>query len=687
MKLIDLVNIKQGTASERRFSNGNTLPLTALPHALAAFAPQTSSSRESWFYHPADRSCEGIRLTHQPSPWIGDFSYFTFMPQSEGVFVSPDARWSGFRPSNAELHPHYLSLKLLRYGATVSLAPTDTGAAIKLDFDETVTVSRFAVTPANFDGEINVDEEAGEIYGYTTSKNGRPEREFRCYFLFKFNCKISDSYVTDGNSATVGKTICGNAAGANVRLDGKHVECALAVSYIGYEQARLNLKRDSSCGYETAKAKAAELWEGLLNRIEVAGQAERRKTFYSCLYRAFLYPTKFYEIDKDGNSVHVVPETGELKKGVMYTNNGFWDTFRTVYPLYSLIAPEKCAEIAEGWLNFFDDTGYLPRWTSPCEAGCMPGTLIEAVLADAAVKNLLTEINLRRALAAVLTNAEKQSANDRQGRKCVEEYSSLGYVPYDKCWESVNETLDCAYGDFCIAQIAACLGEKAIADKYYKRSKNYANLFDSESGFMRAKDSNGNFRPDFDRYAWGKDYTEGSSYQTTIAVQHDLEGLALLYGGKDKFISFIDDAVNGEPIYHIGGYGGEIHEMTEMAAADFGQCAISNQPSFHMPYIYAELGEKQKSAELVERLAGLFTSSDDGFPGDEDNGTTAAWYIFSTLGFYPVCPGRASYVVTKPLFDSAVMHCGEDNKIEINIIKLLEGRNTVAQNDFCKIIK
>jgi predicted alpha-1,2-mannosidase len=312
----------------------------------------------------------------------------------------------------------------------------------------------------------------------------------------------------------------------------------------------------------------------------------------------------------------------------------------------------------------------------------MPGTLIEAVFADAVVKGILDKTDSERALKAMLKNAEVPSGNNAQGRKCVKEYSTLGYVPYDLCGESVNETLDCAFGDFCIAQVAKCLGKNDIVEKYLQRSKNYKNLFDKDSGFMRAKDSKGSFRPDFDMYAWGRDYTESSAWQASLAVQHDMQGLAELYGGKQQFLAHIDLLNAQKPLYAIGGYGGEIHEMTEMAAVNFGQCAISNQPSFHIPFIYAELGDSDKSTMLVRSIvAELFSSKDDGFPGDEDNGTMASWYLFATMGFYPFCPSKGEYVVTSPLFDKVVLHLQNN---DIDVVKLLKGKTKINHNQFIK---
>ncbi len=678
MKL-NYVNIKHGTRSVHRFSNGNTLPLTALPHSMTAFAPQTDESRGGWWYHPEDRSLEGIRLTHQPSPWIGDYSWLSFMPQSENAYVSPGSRWSGFIPEKAELNPHYMEIDLLRYGAKFNLAPTDTGAVIALNFKNSVRSPRFALTPdSRYLSEVTVDKEKGEIYGYTTTKNETVKREWRMYFVFKFNVPFADSYITDENEVKKGSYYKAKGAGANVALSAYSCEARLSTSYISLEQARLNMTREPET-YEEAKNIAAEEWENVLSKIDLEADEKTMRTFYTCLYRAFLYPTKFFETDEKGQPLHVVAETGEIKEGIMYTNNGFWDTYRTVYPLYALIAPEKCRDFALSWINYYDDTGYLPRWPSSTDIQCMPGTLVEAVLADAVVKGLLDEKDCERALTAVLKNAEVQSESSRQGRKCVKEYREMGYVPYDLCNESVNETLDCAYGDFCISQIAKYLGKEELAKEYKKRSENYKNLFDPEVGLMRAKDSKGEFRPNFDMYSWGLDYTEGCSWQSSFAVQQNIEGLAELYGGKEKFLEVIDEACRRDyPEYHIGGYGCEIHEMTEMAAVPFNQCAISNQPAFHIPYIYAALGEKEKTSALLSELLTLFTPEDDGLPGDEDNGTMACWYMFTVMGFYPFCPGKAEYVVSGPKAENIRIIIG-GKEVELN--PLLAGKDVISFNE------
>ena len=676
MKFIDLVNIKQGSDSMRRFSHGNTLPLVCLPNALNMFAPQTDSSRGAWYYHPKDRSFEGVRLTHQPSPWAGDYSYVCFLPAADKLIVDPALRWSGFRPENVTLKPNLMEYDLLRFKTHFKLAPTDTGAIMRVDASRNNGRPLFSIIPANFKTDIQVDKKNQTVYGYTCSYTEAPWRDdFKMYFVLNFDCDIDD---------VATERVGDKAEAVGVFLAEKNYTVRVATSFISIEQAKLNLSRELlGKTFEDIVAAAEMQWENLLSRIQIDADEKIARAFYSCMYRSFIYPNKFYEVNAEGKAYHVIPQTGEVKAGVSYTNNGFWDTYRTVYPFYSIVRPEFINELIEGFLNIYDDTGVLPRWLTPSEVNYMPGNLIEAVFADAVCKNLLTEDNQERAYKACVKNSEWISEGWRIGRKCVNAYKALGYVPYDKCNESVNETLDCAYGDFCISVLAEKCGQPSISEKYFKRSKNYANLFDKNSGFMRAKDSAGKFRDEpFDCFNWGGDYTEGGAWQNSFAVPQDYIGLAALYGGKDEFLKKVDELFATLPYYTVKGYPLEIHEMTEMAAVDFGQCAISNQPSFHLPYLYAEFGEKEKSYKILEKMVEeLFSYEDDGFPGDEDNGTMAAWYIFTVLGFYPMCPGKAEFTVSGPMVKSARLALGRE---EIELTEKLNGKNRV---DYFELVR
>ena len=653
MKYIPFVNIKQGSASVHRFSHGNTLPLTQLPFAMAAFAPQTKSD-SSWFYHPADRCLEGVRLTHQPSPWIADYGSLIFMPQKRRPAFDAGARWSGYRPEDAVLQPHYMQLRFLRSRSQFALVPTERGCALRVRFDDP-TDNYFSVLPLSGRSEFTFDAGKNTLYAYVTNCRDANAVGFKMYAVIRFGAgQIDPSGTLAGNSEHVKNVnhVCGNDVGIHLKLNGNALDACVAISYISYNQAALNLLQDhTGRDFDRIKADGEALWEDFLSRVEIDAYDEKQmKTFYSCMYRAFLYPHKCYEINEKDLPVHYCPSDGSVREGVRYTDNGFWDTYRTVYPFFALVAKDEYKEMCEGFVNDYKECGWLPRWPSIGERGCMPSTLIDAVLCDAAVKGILTGKTLEDALAGMLKHANVNSANDDYGRSGAESYVRLGYVPIEAHKESVNLTLDAAYGDWCIARIAEMLGRKELADQYDARAKYYKNLFDPETGFMRARFEDGSFRPEFNPFSWGLDYTEGSAWQNSFAVPHDLQGLAALYGGREGLMRKMDALFAAQPEYEIGGYGCEIHEMTEMAAVDFGQCAISNQPSFHIPYIYSALGNVEKTSYWVEKICKeLFSWEDDGFPGDEDNGSMALWYVFSSIGIYPFCPGKNEFVRTKKL--------------------------------------
>jgi len=662
MSYLKYVNIKHGTKSSSRYSSGNTLPLVQLPFAMNGFTLQTNSNRNNWFYHPDDRSLEGIRLTHQPSPWIGDYTPLIMMPQRGEFFAETDTRWSGFRPEQTEMHPNYLKINILRYRSVFQLAPTARGGIARLTYegDERASFSIFAEKGLS---SFNVDVESNIVSGYTKYSSKQCSDNFSMYFVFVFDCPISaeDNFVLykDGRKEK-GNHVVDEGCGINIGLNSNDVNIRFATSFISTDQAMVNLKREvSDKSFEEVKLEAQLIWEEYLSRIEIeCNKLKHYRLFYSCMYRAFLFPSKFYEIDKDGNAIHFCADTGKVSGGVKYVNSGFWDTFRTVYPLYSLIAVNEYEEIIEGYVNTYEDCGWLPKWPSPSEVGAMPGTLIDAVIAEAAVKGIGSKKIIGKAFEGVIKHATQEADDKRYGRTGVEQYNKHGYLPYDMYDESVSTSLDYAYGDYCIAQTAKSLGYDDLAKLYMKKSENYKLLFDSETGFMRGKNSNGHMREVFDEFAWGRDYCEGGPWQSSFAVYHDIKGLAKLYGNKEKFIEKLDRLFSTKPEYNCGGYKKEIHEMTEMAVMNFGQCAVSNQPSLHIPYIYAVLGDKEKTEYWINYiLEAGFSSEDDGYSGDEDNGTMSAWVIFSMIGLYPFCPGRAEYIKIRPQVKRAVIHC------------------------------
>lgn len=660
------VNIKQGTSSEPRFSTGNTLPLVCAPFGMNSFCLQTKGSDGGWFYHPAHKQSEGVRFTHQPSPWVRDYGHFVFMPQSGEPYISENTRSSGFE--EIAMNPAYMEVYFKRYQARMCIAPSERGAVLKIKWN-THRTPRFAILPFDFPAAVNLDAEKAELSGYVNAYGDGTRRDFKMYFHMRFDqpvdrCKTVITRNTGEISS--GTSSCGNGAGINIAFsvsEGEELTVRLATSFVSAENARLNLEREigiKTCG--ELRMETAAKWNGLLSKIEITAAEEEKRTFYSCFYRCFLFPHTFYDMNQTGEAVHYSAKSGEIHKGVMYTDNGFWDTYRTLYPLFALIIPDRLKEILEGYLNFYKEEGWLPKWISPGERGIMPGTLIDAVLADAAVKGILTREQSELALEAVLKNATTPGDTKLNGRQGIRDYVKLGYVPSDKYAESVNNSLDAYYCDFCISQLADKLGRSKIRDEYLARSQGYELLFDSKAGFIRGRKADGSRSSSFSPTEWGGGYCEGGAWQNGFAVYHDIDRLALLYGGKQAFAEKLDELFRTPPVFEIGTYPCEIHEMTEMSYADFGQCAISNQPSFHIPYLYSAIGYPQKTAYWVRKIINEGFGRDF-FPGDEDNGSMSAWYIFSFMGFYPLCPGKAEYITGTCGAERVVLHLENGNTL------------------------
>lgn len=670
MEYCNYVNILQGTENSMRYSNGNTLPLVSVPFGMNGFSIQTTQNNWNWFFHPNSRSIEGIRLTHQPSPWIGDYGHFVFMPQNGDPYIQPDARWSGYKLQEAILHPYYMKIDFLRYNATLELTPGLRSAAMKIHWTKPV-IPRLAFFPSDHMAEVHLDRENRLLTGCTTGASWQVPDNFSMYFAVQFDTEIDidNTFIcyNDGNKHQ-GLSGSGIGCGINIAFRGSAVQAKLATSFISTAQAKCTLEREAlSRTFNEMKEAAKAEWEDKLSRIQVECEEEEQyKTFYSCMYRMFLFPRTFFEISPEGKEIYYSAYDGKTKQGKMFTDNGFWDTYRTVYPLFALILKDQYRDILEGYVNFYKDCGWLPKWPSPGETGVMPGTLIDAVIADAAVKGICEGDLLKLAYEGMLKHATQDSGGLVYGRHGTDDYLKYKYIPSDLYRESANHTMDYAYGDFCIAQTARVLGDDQRYREFMERAGYYKNLYDEDVRFLRGKDSSGNRNPHFDPLAWGGEYTEGSAWQNAFAVYHDIDGLADLLGGKASFLKVLDTLFSTPPEYHVGSYEREIHEMTEMASVDFFQCAISNQPSFHLPYLYSALGEREKTVYWVKKLlAELFSSGTDGFPGDEDNGSMSGWYIFSSLGFYPICPGKNEYVLGSPAVKKATLVLGNDTEVTI----------------------
>lgn len=641
--LIDHVNVRQGTDSDRRFSRGNTLPLTQRPFGMVSFSLQTDGGRGGWFYHPHDRSLEGIRLTHQPSPWMEDYGQVIFLPQKGRMQSSRLQRYSSYDPDRSVLTPSWMEVFLLRYHIRMAAVPTERCVVFQLDFSNEEQ-NRFSIWAGEDRATWEIYENERVIHGVLDLAGKDGCGKLKEYIYLKFDCPISRDKDTFRDKQGISPVVLSRNAVVQA-----------AISFHSIEQAKRNLEREvGERDFAQIKEEGNSDWEHYLGKIEVEGKEEEKKTFYSCMYRCFLFPQCMYELGEDGRPFHISMKSGESEEGVFFTNNGFWDTYRTLYPLFTILIPDKLKDILQGYINYYKDTGWFPKWLSPGERGTMPGTLIDAVMADAAVKGILDEDQMGIVYEGLKKHATQESGERFMGRLGISDYMKYGYLPYEKYHESVSNSLDYMYGDFCIAQIGKVLGEED-SSYFEKRSQNYRLLFRQEDGFFEPKNMSGEWRPGFSEYAWGNGYCEGGPWQCGVGICYDMKGWENLFCSPGEAIGLVDRIFVTDPVFETGEYVGEIHEMSEMAAADFGQCAISNQPSFLLPYYPAMLGNIRKTIQIVTKIINKGFSPYV-FPGDEDNGSMAAWYVLSSLGLYPICPGVPEYLRLPLYWESARLH-------------------------------
>ena len=671
----DYVSTLTGTLSHHAFSTGNTYPAVALPWGMNFWTPQNGTMGDGWAYRYDHNWIRGFKQTHQPSPWINDYGQFVIMPVRDAGNVDEDARASYFSHKSETAKPYYYQVYLADHDINVELTPTERAAAFRFTYPESDN-SGIIVDALDNGSYIKVIPEENAIVGYTTKNSGGVPENFRNWFVIKADKPIESFtlWTRLGMAVTEGTEYEGEHATASVAFAterGEVVNLQTASSFISLEQAWRNLKEVEGRSFDEIKAAAKDCWNEVLGRIEVGGGTdEQYRTFYSCLYRATLFPRKFYEISEDGKPIHYSPYNGQICDGYLYTDTGFWDTFRALFPLLNLAYPSVNEEIQQGLANIARENEFLPEWASPGHRGCMVGNNSASVVADAILKGVTPEKDWQTLYDCIVYGTEHVHPEvNSTGRLGHEYYNSIGYIPYNVgIHESVARTLEYAYNDWCILQLAKKLDRPAeeIA-KWEARSNNWKNVFDPSHNLMRGRNLDGSFQEPFSPYKWGGAFTEGNAWHYTWSVVHDVDGLAEAMGGEEVFAQMLDSVFVVPPIYDDSYYGYRIHEITEMQVANMGNYAHGNQPAQHMIYLYNWAGQPEKTQKWVrEVMDRLYSAAPDGYCGDEDNGQTSAWYVFSALGFYPVCPGSGEYAIGAPLFERAVVHLENGKTLEIN---------------------
>ena len=660
---VDYVSTLVGTESKIELSTGNTYPAVAMPWGMNFWMPQTGKMGNGWAYVYSADKIRGFKQTHQPSPWINDYGQFSILPITGKAEFDQDKRASWFSHKAEIATPYYYRVYLADYDIVAELAPTERACAMRFTYPE--NDKSFVVVDAFDKGSyVKILPEKQMIVGYTTKNSGGVPDNFKNYFVVKFDkpftykAAVADGTVGEGNT----EATC-NHAGAIIGFQtkrGEVVNVQVASSFISEEQALRNLGELKDGCFDRIKAEGRKTWNNVLGKIEIDDQnIDHKRTFYSCLYRSVLFPRSFFEYDAQGKVVHYSPYNGKVLPGYMFTDTGFWDTFRCLFPLLNVMYPSMNTKMQEGLVNAYKESGFLPEWASPGHRGCMVGNNSASIVADAYLKGL------RGYDAEELWKAVVHGANNvhptvsSTGRLGHEYYNTLGYVPYDvKINENVARTLEYAYDDWCIYKFGKALGKSEKELKpFLARAYNYKNVFDPETKLMRGRNKDGKFQTPFSPLKWGDAFTEGNSWHYSWSVFHDPQGLINLMGGKQNFNQMLDSVFNVPPLFDDSYYGGVIHEIREMQIMNMGNYAHGNQPIQHMIYLYGYSGQPWKTQYWIrEVMDKLYTAHPDGYCGDEDNGQTSAWYVFSAMGFYPVCPGSNQYVLGVPYFDKLTLH-------------------------------
>lgn len=668
---VDMVNPLTGTLSKFELSTGNNYPVIALPWGMNFWTPQTGKNGDGWQYTYTADKIRGFKQTHQPSPWMNDYGMFSLMPITGEAVFDEEKRASWFSHKAEIAKPYYYRVYLADYDITTEIAPTERAAMFRFTFPQE-EMSYVVLDAYDRGSYVQIQPEKNRIVGYTTRNSGGVTKDFKNWFIIDFGSRSFDyTSVTDSKEIfTDRKELKDNHTGAIVGFRIGHrdvITARVASSFISLEQAERNLNELGKKSFDEIASDGRKIWNDVLGRIQVEGGSEEQmRTFYSCLWRSLHFPRRFYEIDDKGNPIHYSPYNGQILPGYLFADTGVWDTFRCLFPFLNLVYPSMNEEMQAGLVNAYLESGYLPEWSSPGHRDCMIGQNSASVVADAYIKGIRVA-NQDKLWDAVTYGAHHHLDRSASGRVGHDYYDRLGYVPCNVgIGQNVARTLEYAYNDWSIYTLGKAMGKsEAELAPYKKAALNYANVYNPARKLMCGREEQGAFNADFVPENWSGEFCEGNSWHWSFCVFHDPAGLSKLMGGRDEMTEMMD-SVFVLPSYLGLRSRGMIHEMREMQVMDMGQYAHGNQPIQHMVYLYNWTGQPWKAQYWTREIMDkLYNPNADAYCGDEDNGQTSAWYVFSAMGFYPVCPGTKQYAMGSPLFQKILVKLENGKTIQI----------------------
>ncbi len=631
-------------------SVGDMFPEIAIPSPMSIWSPETHTG--SWFYNNLDSNFQGFRCTHEAHPWAGDYGQFTVMPEVGNVETDPEKRASPFSHRQESAHPYDYRVYLPRYSTWAELAPTRRCAIMEFDFPKTnqaqivISAEQASVTTNQIDNELRV---IGKVW----QNVGDVPTNFACRFVAGFKPQPTSVRLFADKDNLTGAVLTFDTTRSSI------VRMRVGTSFISETQAELNLRREiPGWNVKAVSRQARKIWSRRLEKIDLGGAtADQEKIFYTSLYWVLLYPHSFYEIDARSREVHYNPTNGRVYPGRLYTGTGFWDVFRCAFPLLTLVYPNHDGHIISGLLNFYNEGGWLPTWPNPGYWNCMVGADADPVIAEACLQGV-HGFDLQTAYAAIRKDGTVEAESPGHGIAHLKDYLRLGYLPADVMSEATSTTLEEAYDDYCIAQLARAMGNNADYQKFRSLAFNYRNVFDPAAKFPWGRNADGSWQPGFDSLWWGSPFTEDNAWTYLWEVIQDPCGLIQSLGGRPPAIQRLDAYFTTNSDFHIGAYanwGHPIPEQNESRILGIGQYGPNNEPSSHDAFFYDFLGEPWKAQYWARQtLARVYNS--DGMVGDGDEGQMGAWYVFNMAGLYPFSPVASYYLIGSPVAGRVIFH-------------------------------
>jgi len=655
---------------------GKTYPGPSWPHGMVQLSPDNGRNGWDWisgYFYP-DSIISGFSHLHLTGTGAGDLYDISFLPTNGSEVsrkldeINPSKTVSSlFSHDREQASPGYYKVSLDDYSIDVELTTTPRTGAQRYTFNDENGVNTVRLDlgyTRNWDGVTDammykVDKYT--IAGYRKSSGWARNQEV--YFVSKFSQEISTFDLFQNGDRVEVQRVNGKEVVGVMTFEEDELVVQTAISSVSMENARQNLiGEDGNNDFDKLLAEAKNVWETKLSKAKIEAEESVKESFYTALYHTMLVPSLYSD-----NNGRYRGTKGELfaSEGNRYSTFSLWDTYRALHPWYTLVEKEELPEILQSILSFYEESGQLPVWSMMgTETNMMIGYHAVPVLADAIEKGILEPTD------KIYTAMKASAMQDSFG---LIHYKKLGYVPIEYSSWNVSKTMEYAYDDWCVAQVAKKLGKNNDYDYFMKRSANFESHFDSKTGFFRSKFKNGEMRKTFDPIAYEpQDYCEANAWPYYFYVPHAVPRLIELTGGAEAFKNKLDemftiDQVNGDDPEWISGY--------------IGQYVHGNEPSHHIPYLYQYVGASESCQRTVRKIMDeLYTTSPDGISGNEDCGQMSAWYLFSSLGFYPVNPADGKYVLGSPSVDSAELALTGGKTLKV------EAKNQSKQNVLVKSV-